>query len=320
MNRAEDRGPADWESLVEEHALGAVSGVDQKDPETGRLGGGEGTVDPDHPAAIGLPHQASLRRAGHEPDRHDLRHSVGNSAQGVTRFGELLEEEGRARQGDDPAARSTVGHAASDQADRRNPREGAPHRFPKIPSRDNIRRHMGIDDLMARLDRLLNEHGLGGAGRKDAGALHDALVDLKVGLKDLQDALERTTRELEAEREQLAAAERRGKLAEEIADAETVRIAAEFAVRHRQRVDLLERKVGVQRDELAAAELEYQTLSERYRSARQGVPPAAGTGEGQPASDPGDADLLRGRLDRKAVEAAAEAQLEILKRKMGKGR
>ncbi len=176
---------------------------------------------------------------------------------------------------------------------------------------------MGIDDLKARFERLLSEQGLGGSARAEAGALHEALVDLKVGLKELTEALGRTERDLSAEREQLAAAERRGQLAADIGDQETATIAREFAERHRQRVELLDRKLGVQRDELAIAQSEYDSLSERYRSARQGVPGSGPTVSAQPPTD-AETELLKGKLDRRAVESAVDAQLEMLKKKLGK--
>lgn len=170
---------------------------------------------------------------------------------------------------------------------------------------------MGIDDLKARLDQLLNQQGLG-ADRRERGSIHDALVDLKVGLKDLQDALAKTERDLVAEREQLETAERRGRMAAEINDAETVEIARQFTDRHRQRVELLERKLAVQRDELMMTEQEYQSLSDQYRAAKQGTDPPRVSVD---AEDPG---FVRARIDRQAAEAAAQAQLELLKRKMGK--
>ena len=173
---------------------------------------------------------------------------------------------------------------------------------------------MGIDEFKARLDQLFAEAGPAGSPRQEARGLHDALVDLKVAIKDLRDALTRTQRELGVEQEQLATALRRGELADGIQDAETAAIAREYAEKHRQRVELLERKVGVQRDEVALAEREHEGLSERYRAAKQGV-----GGSGTVAPPPvEDSDLLKTRLDRQAVEAAAQAQLELLKKKMGR--
>lgn len=176
---------------------------------------------------------------------------------------------------------------------------------------------MGIDELKARLERLLAEQGLAGATRQEASGLHDALVDLKVGLKELHETLERTRKELAAEQEQLATTIRRGELAQGINDAETAAIAAEFAERHRQRVSLLERKLAVQQDELALAEREYQTVSERYQAAKQGIPNPGSSGPAAAAAGD-DGELLKARFDRRTLEAAAEAQLELLKKKMGK--
>jgi hypothetical protein len=173
---------------------------------------------------------------------------------------------------------------------------------------------MGIDDLKARLDQLLHEQGLGST-RREAGVLQEALVELKVGLRDLNDAIAATERELASEREQLATAERRGRLAAEINDTETATIAGQYVDRHRLRIDLLERKLVVQRDELMIAEREYRELSDRYRGARQGMP---GTEPTRPSIDTEDQGFMKAKLDRQAAEAAADAQLEMLKRKLGK--
>ena len=71
----------------------------------------------------------------------------------------------------------------------------------------------------------------------------------------------RASAELAAERKQLADAERRGGLAAALPDPETATIAARFAVRHRERITLLERKLVVQRDEVALAEREVEEMT-----------------------------------------------------------
>jgi len=166
---------------------------------------------------------------------------------------------------------------------------------------------MGIEDLRERIERLL------GSERQHAGVYHDALLDLKLGLKDLKDAIQTTTHELESVKAELVTVERRGKLALDIGDKETVQIATTYAEKHRQRVGVLERKLGVQQDELTLAEREYEELSIRYRSAKQGVPPATG-----PAAAVDDDPVLKARIDRQAAEKAVEAQLEQLKKKLGR--
>lgn len=156
------------------------------------------------------------------------------------------------------------------------------------------------------------------------------LVDLKVGLDDLRRACAATERELTQEREQLAAAERRGQQASEIQDAETVRIATEFIAKHRERVGVLERKLAVQQDEVSMAEREAEGLMARLKQARQGLD-AGGRSPGteaawrsleaaggvRPETDI-ESELLKTKADRAAMEQAAEAQLAHLKKKLGK--
>jgi len=175
---------------------------------------------------------------------------------------------------------------------------------------------MGIDELKARLDSLLREFTRPGSPRDQAAALHDALVDLKVGLKDLEQALGATERELAQERRELETAERRGRLARDIDDGETVEIAEQFMTRHRERVALLERKLEVQREELSISRREYDELAERYRAARQGISePRARAAMPDPLAED---ELLKAQTDRQAADAAVEAQLAMLKKKLGK--
>ncbi len=175
---------------------------------------------------------------------------------------------------------------------------------------------MGLDELRARLDSLLASQGLGSDRRARAGGLHEVLLELKVAAAESRDALAAAERELADEQQRLTDAERRGRLAEEIGDAETARIAGEFAGRHRERVELLVRKVAVIRDELAYVDREYQSVAAQYQSMRQGA------GDARPIAAPGlsdgELDLLQSRAEREAAEAAVKAQLEHLKKKLGK--
>jgi len=152
--------------------------------------------------------------------------------------------------------------------------------------------------------------------------MREAVVDAKVAVAEVQEAVARTERELTAERQRLADAERRGRLAGEIQDAETVAVAERFAIKHRERLGVLERKLANQREELALAQRELDDMQaqlktadrdrpamEAQRSAREA---AAGT---EPALDLQD-ELLRSDMDRAAREAAAARQLEELKKKM----
>ncbi len=175
---------------------------------------------------------------------------------------------------------------------------------------------MGIDELKARLDSLLRDFTRPGSSRDQAAALHSALVDMKVGLKDLEQALGATERELTGERSELETAERRGQLARDIDDGETASIADQFVTRHRERVALLERKLAVQQEELAISRREYEELAARYRGARQGIPePGVRAAMPDPLAED---ELLQAQADRQTADAAVEAQLAMLKKKLGK--
>jgi hypothetical protein len=181
-----------------------------------------------------------------------------------------------------------------------------------------------FDGLKARLDRLLRERGQSDP-RAYAAGLREALVEARLGITEMRRALAAAEAELEAERKQLADAERRGRLAAAVPDAETVAVAERFAARHRERILLMERKVVVQRDELALAQREVQEMTTQFRSASQGGPrsdsvdaawrdlEAAG---GSRSND--ESDRMAAELEQRKRDEAVEAQLAYLKKKMGK--
>ena len=176
---------------------------------------------------------------------------------------------------------------------------------------------MGLDELRARLANLLANQGPSADRRAYMSGLNAALVDFKVAAKESAQSLAAAEREMATETQQLADAERRGRLAQEIGDAETARIAGEFAARHRERAGILERKIAVIKDEIAYVEREYRDLAAQYQSARQGL----GMSATPPASDPlsdREFDALKAKADREATEAAVQAQLQHLKKKLNK--
>jgi hypothetical protein len=181
-----------------------------------------------------------------------------------------------------------------------------------------------FDSLRARLDRLFAEQGANPRAR--TFALREALVEAKLGLDQMREGLGATERELGAERKQLDDAERRGRLAAQVADAETVAVAERFAARHRERVAMLERKLVVQRDELILGERELEEMAAQYRAsgrpdadanlraAWREIQAAGGT---RPETDL-ESELLRAQTERRLMEEAVEAQLAHLKKKLGK--
>jgi len=182
-----------------------------------------------------------------------------------------------------------------------------------------------FEGLKARLERLLQDHSRP-APRARAAALREAVLEAKVGIQTMRSALAATERELEAERRQLADAERRGQLAAQVPDQETVSVAERFAQRHRDRVVVLERKLAVQRDELTLAEREAADMLNEYRGARPGSVISESidaawrdleaAGSDRPELELGGPDD-RAETDRK-LKQAVEEQLAFLKRKLGK--
>ncbi len=177
---------------------------------------------------------------------------------------------------------------------------------------------MSLDDLNARFDELLARYAPRRDVRGFASDLQGALVEAKAAIAVLVEALARTEAELEAERRHREDSARRGRLAEEIGDTETATVAGRFEARHRERVAVLERKLGVQRDELRLAEAELAEMTEHYRRAKQGVMPPGPSAFAGPGHDPDVSSQEAAALDRQARAAAVEAQLAALKRKLGK--
>ena len=179
-----------------------------------------------------------------------------------------------------------------------------------------------FEGLKDRLDRLLREHARSDP-RSYAAALREALLEARLGVSRMRDSLAASERELAGERKALEDAERRGRLAAQIPDAETVALAERWAVKHRERSLLLERKLVVQRDELRLAEREVEEMVTQYRTAGTDSPAESLRAawrdlEAAGATRP-DADAeLSAEAERKQRDAAIEAQLAYLKWKLGR--
>ena len=151
--------------------------------------------------------------------------------------------------------------------------------------------------------------------RSLARQMREAVVDAKVAVAEVQEAVGRTERELTLERQRLADAERRGRLAGEIQDAETVAVADRFAAKHRERLGVLERKLVNQKEEMALAQRELDDMQAQLKTAERDRP--AMEARAEPGLDLED-ELLKSDMDRASREAAAARQLEELKKKMRK--
>lgn len=176
---------------------------------------------------------------------------------------------------------------------------------------------MSFENLKARFDEILADLSRPTGVRASAAGIYDAMVELKAAIVGLKEGLERTDRELTVERQQLDAAERRGRLAQQVPDQETVELAAIWAGKHRERVEILERKRLVQVDELAYANRQLAEMGDAYRAARMGIPGGPGPGPAVAGEEPVAPDLDR-QLDRQAQESLVQQQLAHLKKKLGR--
>ncbi len=99
------------------------------------------------------------------------------------------------------------------------------------------------------------------------GAMRREMVDVRAMLPEYEEAHRGAGLELERERRGLEETTRRRDMAERIGDAETVRVAEEFAARHRGRVAVLEQKVQAARAEADLRRAEAEEMTRRYKEA-----------------------------------------------------
>ena len=164
--------------------------------------------------------------------------------------------------------------------------------------------------------------------------MRDTLVQAKVGIEEMREALARSTQRLEIERRELDTVRRRKGLAASIKDAETVQIAEKYEQMYAERVEVMARKIAAQENELALAERDVAEMTRELRLASSGATPPAGNAEAQRMRDAQSeaegvtgesSSAVRDEIDslgrartRADREADAARKLEELKRRMGK--
>ncbi|CAN5735849.1 hypothetical protein BH23GEM6_BH23GEM6_16590 [soil metagenome] len=97
-------------------------------------------------------------------------------------------------------------------------------------------------------------------------AMRREMVAARAALPVLKEDIVRSRAELQRERALLEQCERRLKLAERIGDQETVSIAHEFAVKHRERAAVLEQKAAAAEAEEALRTREAEEMQRKYRA------------------------------------------------------
>jgi hypothetical protein len=152
--------------------------------------------------------------------------------------------------------------------------------------------------------------------RRRLAQMQETLALARVARDESRAAHARARQALDAAERELATILRRGALAAQINDAETVAVAERFAGTQREQVARLARKEAVLLEDVVAAERTVQEMEQEWQSVSgraPSVPPTADAGSDSPA----DAAAYRS-LDDAARAAAADARLEELKRRMGR--
>jgi hypothetical protein len=141
-----------------------------------------------------------------------------------------------------------------------------------------------------------------------AASMRRDLADAHRALDRLQGDLISSREELAREEAEIATCERRAAMAERIGDAETARIAGEFARKHTDRAAILRRKVEVLQDELAMRQDELGVME------KQAEEEFAQIRQAQADRIKHEAEFRQ--LDQQRKERAAEERLEELKKRM----
>jgi len=168
------------------------------------------------------------------------------------------------------------------------------------------------------VENFHREAGGGGTGAPPrVRAMERELTSASGALGNLDEEIRRARRDLAKEREAEAVCRRRETLARNVSDDETVRVAAEFAVRHAERAAVLDRKIAVLEDEraLLARDVDGMRVKLGEVSASAGLSNGARPSPDQ-QDDRGSGEFSR--LEREARERAADERLEELKRRMQK--
>jgi len=180
-----------------------------------------------------------------------------------------------------------------------------------------------FERLRAAIDAALDAATSPQDKRDIVSGMRDAVIEAHAAVSGLREGLVRTEQELAAEQRSLKDAERRGQLAKDIDDQETVDVAERFVTKHRERMNVLEQKLEAQKAEIVLMDRELTEMKAQMKkvagsssadNAWREIESAGGT---RPETDVKD-ELLKHQFDRVAREAEADAQLDALKKRMGR--
>lgn len=145
------------------------------------------------------------------------------------------------------------------------------------------------------------------------GAVYREVARARTQMERLDAEIGESARRLKEEREEAAVCRRRERMARDIGDTETARVAGEYAARHLERAAVLERKVEALEAERALCR---RDLDEMERALQDGRVAGPSSVLEELERDPAEADFRN--LEDASRDRAAAERLEELKRRMGR--
>ncbi len=159
---------------------------------------------------------------------------------------------------------------------------------------DNFKDELGRDEIPEAVDRLLREM------KREA-------ADTKAEIRRLEEAIQGAIEKAEKEKGEGKTCRRREKMALEISDEETARLAREYAEKHEHRRSVLEHKALALKEELDMRQEEFGEMLKAIKDAeknRDGLTATVGRASARNSIE--EADDLFSQLDRFADEIEAD--------------
>jgi phage shock protein A len=159
---------------------------------------------------------------------------------------------------------------------------------------ENFNKELARDQVPEAVDSLL-------------AGMRAEVADAQARVRELEVLITRATAEAEREKTEAATARRRGKMAEDIGDADTAQVAAQYVASREERQRVLEQKAAAMKEELAIRTREVEDMLVKVKEAqtsRDGLAATAGrTGARESLYA---ADDLFSELDRMAEKIGHE--------------
>ena len=157
---------------------------------------------------------------------------------------------------------------------------------------DNFKEELERDAVPETVDKLLK-------------GMHDEAADTRAHIKRLEAEIEKTLKAADAHEKEAATCRRREKMALEIDDEETAKVAADYAEKHEKNYEVLGRKALALKEELDLHRAEFEQMLEAIKKAKADrATLTAQAGRSQARNSLSGADDLFAKLD------ALEEQME----------